>query len=165
MKRLLASFLLCACACAAAPAAAQDAGSPEALRAAQELAAIVTSDTIAQLSRNMTAQMWPNIEAQLGGKVDSATLAEMRSEFENAISSFTTDTMKDVPAIYAKYFTVQQLHDLLAFYKTPTGAKALKTMPQVTAEITGQMMPHMQSFQADLVARLQAIMHRHGYKD
>jgi len=163
MKRVLALILLCVC--VMAPAKAQDAGSPEALRAAQDLAAIVTSDTIAQLSRNMTAQMWPGIEAQLGGKVDSATLAEMRAEFETAIAAFTSDTMKDVPTIYAKHFTAPELRDLLAFYKTPTGAKALKTMPLVTAEITAQMMPHMQSFQADLVARLQNIMHRHGYKD
>lgn len=162
MKRLL---MVLFCICMMGPAKAQDAGSLEALRAAQELTAIVTSDAIAQLSHNMTAQMWPNIEAQLGGKVDGATLAEMRAEFEKAITAFTAQTMQDAPAIYAKHFTAQELRDLLAFYKTPTGAKALKAMPQVTAEITAQMMPNMQPFQTDLVTRLRAIMRSHGYKD
>jgi hypothetical protein len=161
MKRVWVLLLLCA----SAAAQAQDAGSPEAMRAAQDLAAIVTGDTIDQMSRSMTAQMWPRIESQFGGKVDSATLGELRGEFQTALTSFTTDTMKDAPAIYAKYFSVAELRDLLAFYKTPTGAKALKTMPLVTADITGHMMPHLQPFQADLVGRLQAVMQRHGYKD
>jgi len=163
MRRWLGMLLLCAC--ASAPLHAQEAGSPEALRAAQDLAAVVTSDMVGQLSHNMTAQMWPRIEAEFGGKVDSATLTELRGVVETAVASFTTDAMKDVPDVYAKYFSVQELRDLLAFYKTPTGSKALKTLPQVTADITSRMLPHLQSFQADLLARLRAVMERHGYKN
>jgi uncharacterized protein len=130
MKRLMVLLLLCV----SMTARAQDAASPEALRAAQDLAAIVTGDTVDQMSRSVTAQMWPCIESQFGGKADSATIGELRSEFETALTSFTDDTMKDVPAIYAKYFSVAELHDLMAFYKTPTGTKPLKTMPQLTAD-------------------------------
>ena len=149
MNRLKVLLLLCV----SMTARAQDVGSPEALRAAQDLAAIVTGDTIDQMSRSVTAQMWPRIESQFGGKVDSATIGELRSEFETALTSYTNETMKDVPAIDAKDFSVAELHDLMAFYKTPTGTKALKTMPQVTADITAHMMPHLQPFQTDLVAR------------
>ena len=163
MKRLLATVLLCGC--LAAPAWAQDAGSPEAMRAAQELAAIITGDSISQMSKSVTAQLWPRIEEQFAGKADAATLAELRSEFENALSSFTTDMMKDAPAIYAKHFNVQELRDLLAFYKSPIGKKALQTMPLVIADVTGLMMPRMEGFQRDLAARIQAVMQRHGYKN
>ena len=162
MTRILVALLICAG--LTATARAQEAGSPEALKAAQELAAIVTGDTIGQLSHNITAQMWPRIEAQFGGKVDSATLADLRTEFESTLSSFTTDVMKDAPAIYAKYFSVQELHDLLAFYKSPTGAKALKTMPLITADITADMLPRLESFQSTLGQRMKAVMDRHGYK-
>jgi len=163
MRRLLPALLLCVA--MTASAGAQNPGSPEAVQAAQELASIVTSDAVAQMSRNMTAQMWPRIESQFGGKVDAATLAELRGEFEAALIAFTNESMKDVPAIYAKYFSVQELRDLLAFYKTPSGAKALKTMPLVTADVTTQMMPHLQSFQTELLARMQTVLQRHGYKN
>ncbi len=162
MKWLLGMALICGC--LAVPARAQDAGSPEALRAAQELTAIVTGDTIVQMSRSITAQMWPRIEAQFGGKVDAATLAELRIAFEGALSSFTGAVMKDAPAIYAKYFSAAELHDLLAFYRSTVGAKALKTMPQITADITAEMMPRMQPFQATW-SHGWTVMQKHGYKN
>jgi uncharacterized protein len=163
MRRWLGMLVLCAC--AGAPLHAQEAGSPEALQAAQELSAMVTTEMVGQLSHNMISQMWPRIEAEFGGKVDAATLAELRGEVESAVTSFTTDAMKDVPAVYAKYFTAQELRDLLTFYKTPTGSKALKTLPQVTADITSRMVPQLQSFQSDLLHRLRAVMDKHGYKN
>ena len=147
------------------PVRAQDAGSPEALRAAQELAAIITGDTIAQMSSALTAQLWPRIESQFGAKVDGATLAELRSEFEHTLAASTAEMMKDAPAIYARHFSAQELRDLLAFYKSPTGKKALHIMPTVMADVTAQMMPRMDAFQHDLNTRVEAVMQKHGYKN
>jgi len=163
MKRLLAFVLLCTC--LAMPARAQQAGSPEALRAAQELATIITGDTITQLSKTLTAQIWPRIEGQFGSKVDAATLAELRTEFEATLAKFTAEMMKDAPAVYAKHFTAQELGDLLAFYRSPTGKKALQTMPTVMADVATHMMPRMDAFQRDLNARVEAVMQKHGYKN
>ena len=36
--------------------------------------------------------------------------------------------------LYAKYFTEEQLADLVAFYKTPTGQRVIKAMPQIESE-------------------------------
>ena len=163
MKRLLAMALLCVC--VSLPVRAQDAPSPEALRAAQDLAAVMTGDAVEQMSSAMIGQMWPSIENQLGGKVDAATLAELRSEFVGATTSFTGEVMKEAPAIYARNFSAQELRDILAFYKTPAGAKALHMMPKVMTDVTTQMAPRMQGFQRDLVARMQTIMEKHGYKN
>ena len=163
MTRLLGIVLLCGC--LAVPVRAQDTGSPEALRAAQELAAIITGDTISQLSRTLTAQLWPRIEGQFGGKVDGATLAELRTEFERTLAAFTAEMMKDAPAIYAKHFSAQELRDMIAFYKSPTGVKALREMPKVMADVSTQMAPRVQAMQAGLSARMRAIMEKHGYKN
>jgi hypothetical protein len=162
MKRLLAFVLLAGA--LASPVRAQDAGSPEALRAARELAAIMTGDTIGQMSGALTAQIWPSIENQFKGRVDGATLAELRSEFERVLATFTGEVMKDAPAVYARNFTAQELRDMLAFYKSPTGAKALRVMPKVMTDVSTQMAPHMQAFQRDLNARIEAVMLKHGYK-
>lgn len=36
--------------------------------------------------------------------------------------------------LYDKYFTLQELKDMLAFYKSPTGQKSLDVLPQLTNE-------------------------------
>jgi uncharacterized protein len=161
MHRLLVTALLVGC--FALPAQAQDTGSPEALRAAQELSAIITGDTIKQLSGTITAQMWPRIEKEFSGKVDRATLGDLRVEFEESLSKFTSEMMKDAPAIYARYFTAKELHDMIAFYKSPTGIKALHMMPKVMGDVTAQMVPRMQAFQLDLNDKVERVMKKHGY--
>jgi len=59
----------------------------------------------------------------------------------------------------------QELRDILAFYKTPTGAKALRVMPKVMADVGATLAPHMPAFQRDMGGRLDAIMQKHGYKN
>lgn len=45
--------------------------------------------------------------------------------------------------VYDKYFTEAEVKDLIAFYKTPTGQKIIKILPQISAEMfprIGQLM-------------------------
>lgn len=162
MTRMLAMLLLGLC--LIAPARAQEAPSPEALRTAQNLAALVSGDTTQQMSGALVAQMWGGLEAQLRGKVDAATLSELRGELERLLAKFVGDSMKDAPAIYARHFTVAEMNDLMAFYKTPTGAKALRELPKVTAETFALVAPRMVPFQQEVTASVQAILQKHGYK-
>ena len=159
------TFLIAAIAmqCLIGGVRAQDA-SPDALAAAKQLAAIVSVDTIKQLSEAMTAQIWPKLQAELGRKVDAATLQELRKEFEGALARFVSQAMDDAPAIYARHFTAQELRELIAFYKTPTGMKALQAMPKVTAESFGAIMPRMKSFQSELESIIDRVLTQRGYK-
>ena len=163
MRRLIVLAVVCGSLVFAARA--EDAPSPEALKAAQELAQVVSADTVNQMSGAMTAQIWPTIENSLAARIDAATLAELRAEFEKSVAAFANETMRASPAVYARNFTAQELRDILAFYKTPTGAKALHTMPKVMGEVMAQMGPRMQVFQQDLNARMVAILEKHGYKN
>lgn len=144
------------------PACAQDA---ETLKAAQDLSAIMTGGTVEQMTNALVGQMWPGIEGQLGGKVDAATVTEMRGEIERLLNKFVTDSLKDTPTIYARHFTLSELRELVAFYKTPTGAKAIRELPKVTAESYALIVPRMGPFQREIGTALQAIMKKHGYKD
>ena len=143
-------------------ARAQDA---EALQAANELASIISADAVNQISRELTAGFWPNLENALKSRVDDATLSELRAEFEHRLAQFGTDAMKDAPAAYAKYFTAQELRDITAFYRTPTGAKALQTMPKVMFEYLAAVRPKVQEFQQGVRTSVQEIMQRHGYRN
>jgi len=162
MPRIAIMVVMALC-CLALPARAQDSGSAEALAAAKELSAIITGDTIKQMSAAVTAQVWPPIEREFSSKVDAATLAEMRSEFEQALAEFTGGIQKDAPALYAKYFTASELRDMLAFYKSPTGAKTLRVLPSLTGEIMALVGPRAAAFQQEIVTRMRAVMKKHGY--
>lgn len=162
MKRLLATIVLAAC--LASPGQAQEAPSPEALRAAQDLTALINGDTIQKISAAMVAQMWPNISARLAGKVDAETLADLRADAERSAAELSSDLMKEAPAIYARNFSAQELRDILAFYKTPTGAKTLRVMPKVMADISATLVPRLPAFQQGMVERMRVILEKHGYK-
>ena len=57
--------------------------------------------------------------------------------------------------VYAKHFNDKELDDLIRFYKTPTGKKAAKVLPDLMGEVgakMGQIMP----------ARLPAALKKHG---
>jgi hypothetical protein len=163
VKHLVGMVLLCAC--LVSPVRAQDAPSAETLGAAQELTVLISGDTIQQMSAMLIGQLWPNIEGQLASKIDTATLAELRTEVERSVASLSSEMMKDAPAVYARNFSAQELRDILAFYKTPTGAKALRVMPKVMADIGATLASHMPAFQRDMGGRLDAIMQKHGYKN
>jgi uncharacterized protein len=147
------------------PARAQAPGSPEAEAAAKELIAIMSPDMIGQMTDGMLAQIWPKLDAALRAKVGPAAIAEVRAELDRTLKSFVIEaTMKDGPVIYAKYFSAQELRDMAAFYKTTTGAKALRLLPQVMAEYYGMLMPRLEVFNRDLQTRIQEIVAKHGVK-
>jgi uncharacterized protein len=163
MKHLLTAGLLALS--LALPARGEDTPSPETLAAARELSAIMTGDTVKQMANAMSTQIWPTIEQQLGAKVDAATLAEMRAEFERSLNAFTGEVMKDAPDVYARHFSAQELKAMTAFYKSPTGTKALQEMPKVMADVGTHMAPRMQTLQSDLDTSMRAILEKHGYKN
>ena len=73
--------------------------------------------------------------------------------------------MKDAPEVYARHFSTQELRDMVAFYKSPSGSKALHEMPKVMADVGARMGPRLQTLQSDLDQRMRAILQQHGYKN
>jgi len=143
---------------------ADEAPSPEALAAANELFTILSADMMKQLTGQMTNAFWPVVEQKArADKIDDATIAELRSEFERIQISFVTDAMKDAPPIYARHFSVAELRDLIAFYRMPTGAKALREMPQVMGEFATQLVPRMQDLQKQITEAFNRVLQEHGY--
>ena len=145
---------------------AQSRESPEAIQAGKDLIALMSREMVADLTTNMAAQVWPAMESSLrtqNPNIDAAALAELRKEFERLVASNITEIMSDAPATYARYLTVQEMRDIIAFYKTPSGSKALKLMPQITADIMAAFPPRMQELQAKVNIAFLTILKRRGY--
>jgi hypothetical protein len=151
---------------AAAREATAPAPSPEAVAAAKELVAVISPDMINDMTGKMLAQAWPTLEQSLQlqyPQLDAATSAELRAEFEKQMAASVAEAMDDAPAIYARYLTVPEIRDLQAFYRTPTGAKTLKVMPQITGDMMGNFVPRIQGMMQRIDIALNGVLQKHGY--
>jgi len=118
-----------------------------------------------QLTAQITNAFWPSVEQKARAeKIDDETIAMLRKEFERIQLAFLADAMKQAPLIYARHFTVAELHELTAFYRTPTGSKALHEMPQVMGEFTATLVPRLQEVQRQTNEAFVKILHARGYK-
>lgn len=63
-------------------------------------------------------------------------LPEVPTEFWNeAMKEFNSDALVElIIPIYKKYFTADEIKQLIAFYKTPLGQKVTSTLPAITQE-------------------------------
>jgi uncharacterized protein len=152
--------------CGGAPAVAQSSASQEALQAATNLVSIVSGSMVSDVITRTTSQVWPRIESAVrtqNPKIDAATIAQLRQQFERLIVSSISDVMKEAPAIYMRYFTAQEMRDIVAFYRTPTGAKALKVMPQASADLLASMTPRLQGLEEKVNLAFLNILQQRGF--
>lgn len=138
----------------------------EALAAANELFGIVSKDMMDRMMQPMRAQIWALIDRELAGKsdIDAPAREALRVEFEKIQRRFLEDAMKDAPALYARHFTAVELKDLIAFYRSPTGVKALRVLPDVMAEFMQQLAPRLGSVQVQTQKAFEAVLRDKGLK-
>jgi hypothetical protein len=135
----------------------------EALTAAKELFALMSPEMIGQIASQLMTQLWPLVERDLAQKLDRATIAELRKEFERIQVENLTEVMKEGPPIYARNFTASELRELAGFYRTPIGQKTLKVLPKVTSDLMQAIAPRMQSVAAQTQERFIKILRDRGY--
>jgi len=144
---------------ATVPAVADD----DSRAVAQELVALTMNGSGNDMIGKISAAMWPGIQATLPKTLDDATVAELRGVFDRTIQKYVADAIKVAPDIYARHFSADELRGLLAFYKTPIGAKALSEMPKVMGDFTTTaLVPMMAPMQSELKANVEAVLRAHS---
>jgi len=143
--------------------------SPDAIAAAKELVAITSPDMIKDMNKKVFAQMWPVMEQALQSplsKMDAATAAELKTEIravaEKEVMNEVTGLIDTMPAIYARYLTVDEMRDIQTFYRTPAGAKTLKVMPEIIAETMAGFGPRLQGMMKRINVTVTGILQKHG---
>jgi hypothetical protein len=156
----------------ATPAAAQSpspglrpqgslAASPEALQVAKELVSL-----FGDVGAQPAARYWPFLEQSLRAgntKLDQDTLAELRREFEQRQANFAGQFAKEVPAIYARYYTADEMREIIAFYRTPTGTKMRAIASRIDGDIAALTSSDLPALESQLVQSFNAILRQHGY--
>jgi hypothetical protein len=116
----------------------------------KELFHLMRSDS---LTDRMFTAMIPTMQMQMQGQIkDSATLAhsnEMMGTMMQTVKEISKKMInEDIVTIYDKYLTQNEINDLISFYKTTTGQKFIKIMPEMQKEIMTVMyqkyMPELQ---------------------
>ena len=164
--RIFACLALLAAPIATHSAMAQSAPTPDALAAARDLIAIMSKDTIRQMSVQMVGQIWPTIERSLRAKQPSITaeqVADLRGEYERIFLDYMNNLMGDAPALYARYFSAAELREMLAYHRSPVGQKALRVLPQLTVEIFQMIMPKLQQAQGQMMDAFTKVARQRGF--
>jgi uncharacterized protein len=140
--------------------------SVEALEAARDLLVLMSRDLVAHLAGQVTTQMWPAIESRLrayNSNIDAIAIAGLRKELDRIQFEYMMNIVAEGPVIYARHFTAQELREIIAFYRTPTGGKLLQLTPQLSAEVMGMVTPHMPEFYAQTVEAFRKVLRSRGY--
>ena len=84
-----------------------------------------------------------NNNAKLSAEEKKQELAKMEAELPGVVSSMQRimndpgmidDILAESVPLYARNFSADELKQMTAFYRTPTGAKMLATLPQLMAQ-------------------------------
>ena len=152
---LLAAALAFSCVPAAAQNAPIDAATAESTVAARQLMDAINARGMMQASMQHAAAQLPGMMQSMtaslveskGKGLSAADKKAMQAELEKALPGMMASMQKlfsdpvmldelerETTAIYARNYTAAEMRELLAFYRSPIGAKMLSTMPKVMQE-------------------------------
>jgi hypothetical protein len=150
-----------------APAPAQqNSPSPEAVQAAKDLVTLVSANTVWDMATRMTAETWPNLEVAIRSRNPNVTpevIGELRHEFERIQYDYMSHFLTAMPQLYARHFSADELRDLLTFYRSRTGMKALQTAPYLAAEFLTIVQPHLPTAQENVQQAFTDILRQRGF--
>ena len=177
MKKLIAAVVLAL----AIPAASLHAAEPlagateKSVAAAKDLMAVMNVRNMLQASMQQMSQHMPDMMRQMvDGAFSSKKLtpeqqSRARADFDKALPGMVAAMNKtlndpklmeeletETMAIYARNFSEDEMQQIIAFYRSPIGAKMLATMPKLMQEsmMASQkvIMPRMAKMIEDVTA-------------
>ena len=99
------------------------------------------------LMSQMSNQLRPLVEGQLARTIDQILPKEIdrtavafdaqklqKEIVDRMVARIGAQQKKILTLVYSDLFTIQELRDLGAFYKTPTGQSLLRKMPEISAK-------------------------------
>ena len=149
----------------AAPAAPQTQplkpASPAALAAAREILAMKNASAMYQSAVPNIVEQTKNalIQQNLNYQKD---LNEVAVKVAKELAGREQEIGTEIAKIYASHFTEQELKDLLAFYQSPLGKKAVEEEPQVFVASRQYMEQWAQTFSEEINGKFRAEMRARG---
>ena len=144
--------------------------SPDALEAAKTLDSLAKSpDLDAVLSAQLgdvATQAWTAIEDALRAKypnISPEAVAALQTEFRRLNETFANEILNEVPQEYATQFTGPELRELIAFYRTGTGAKFVRVVQATQLQTIMKFRERMPALQEQTRGAFNAILRLYGH--
>ena len=146
-------------------AAAQTA-SPDGLAAGRELVvAMRGAEQFKTIVPLMLQQLKPAIvQGRPEVARDFDAMVPVLQELLTTQSAGMAKLLEDIAAIYARHFTVDEMRQLIAFYRTPLGQKFLDKMPTITQESMNAGQAFGQVLAGELQKRVIDELRKRGHK-
>ena len=113
--------------------------------------------------RQMAASGWPTLAQTIRARnpgISDDVLREIETAYVDELERAIVSLMEEMPQVYARYFTADELKELLAFQTSPLGRKALEVQPKIMGEVMPKMMSRLPQVQAAVQGAL-----RERFKD
>ena len=153
MKKLIAAVVLALAIPAATVSAAETGATEKSVAAARELMAVMNMRAIMQASIQQMSQHMPDMVRQMAeaGFNNKKLTAEQKrkamADLDKALPDMVAVMNKtltdpqlmeeleaETSAIYARNFSEDEMAQIIAFYRSPVGAKTLASMPKLMQE-------------------------------
>lgn len=116
---------------------------------------VLSEEVWGRMQADSAGQIQQYVEANLrqsGAQVPDGFAARFAGEYARMVSY---QELIDLQAgLLAKYYSAEEMKEILAFYKTPLGQKVIRTMPEVSQDVNGQMLLILQQRLPALIERL-----------
>jgi hypothetical protein len=122
--------------------------SAEQMDAARDLFTLIFDHAFGAANARTVAGAWPGIEDALRKQnptLNAAALADLRAEYTRFRLVRLREATKDLPAIYARLLTTDEMRALVDFYRTPPGQKMLEMVPQIMTEAFATVLPRVRA--------------------
>lgn len=112
-----------------------------------------------QMMDNMIPMLQQQAQSSLKKEEDKAKFEEYMKYVMDETKTLCLNLIKnDMPLIYEKHFSYEDIINLTNFYKTPTGQRLLEKTPDVGKETMQIMMTkHIPEFQQKIQAKLKEL--------
>ena len=125
---------------------------------------------ITKAEQSMQTGLQSMVEPIVGGMRQSGMPEAAAQEVKQAINDWFTKEMKwadikpKIADVYVQQFTEAELKELIAFYQSPTGKKALEKLPMVTRMSSAISSEYVKGKQESLKGKLKTIAEKYGSK-
>jgi hypothetical protein len=147
---------------------------------AQARAAEIPSSKEASIRELIVLSGGSNLATQMAGGITKVLFESLRKQnpqipdrvgtvISGEITGYMRETMDkpegliaQIVPIYARHFTEKEILQLVAFYKTPVGAKLIQVLPQTVQESMQAGQAWGEARMPEMVQRIQAALAREG---
>jgi len=143
------------------PAEATAADMRERTRIAAELITLTGIETMISSLATQTAM---EIITALRAPPSDQVQAILHRTLNDVFSANSHDLIKRMLPIYTETFTATELRDIIAFYRSPTGEKSIRTMPFLLERSIAAGKEWAAALQPEMTKAIEQEMRRHGYR-